>query len=83
MRKFDSFSQRPHSIKQDIAYMTASMSVIVQPCVNCQCMETVRLIATYVVVMCVCVWGGGTPYRQRSHMEEGMIVCIRALRGRK
>lgn len=57
--------------------MTASMSVIVQPCVNStwrECMYAARLVVTYVAR------SGGVGARptdcQCSHMEEGTSVCM-------
>ncbi len=59
--------------------MTASMSVIVQSCVNStwrECMYAARLVVTYVARGV----GGGVGARptdcQCSHMEEGMSVCL-------
>lgn len=52
----------------------ASMSVIVQPCVNStwrECMYAARL-----VLMCVCVCGGGTPYRLSVLTYGGGDECV-------
>lgn len=53
--------------------MTASMSVIVQPCVNStwrECMYAARLVVTYVAM------GGGTPYRLSVLTYGGGDECV-------